>query len=636
THSSAGIPSLLNSPLGQPSANAPPGMAPAAFLPFKFSPRRESVDWRRISAVDVDLVVSQLDVDALQEHIGAVTLCSLDGERCQRCQSPLDPALIKLLRLAQLTVEWLLHCQEVLSLNLRAAEERLVAAGREREQLLEQHKKREEKQEEKAKALMAELKQRKKVIKTQQSLLAPRIISCHKCVHCDKSFLNPFFLQNHMQRRHPDEYQTRKSIGPSSGIRKYPYRLGFFNSLSQYHHKPQRSVNTSLFFYLFILVYDGFRFLVFFLPPTPDSSISERRPLASKHVSEPAKKQKATASAEKKNPGIKKETRAELERSVSQRLESLGVKPVRERDLSVNLFFFFSPPHVHFYSHVPLLRAREISWSLCLQRSSLPFAFNGYPLSAMQVRPRTSSLPSRASQATPAPAVKQPKTPQPAPRTKAFVQPKTSTPNMKTPLRMTPPFSSDEESEEEDSDMEEESAHEQRDGSSGPRSKQATAAELRADDQDDWSDVSEILEIEPRQLHGFKDQNGNIDKGNHNKGRKVETQLAERAAKKPAGGVSILPGRQDEVQELSLTDLEESSDWVVSSLEDKQEAPKPASLPGSGPLRKSLNSSSTSVWGSSTGKGAKSGLTEAGTGSTLKSSLCSLSDISDSEDMSNK
>jgi len=30
------------------------------------------------------------------------------------------------------------------------------------------------------------------------------------------------------------------------------------------------------------------------------------------------------------------------------------------------------------------------------------------------------------------------------------------------------------------------------------------------------------------------------------------------------------------------------------------------------------------------------GLTEAGTGSTLKSSLCSLSDISDSEDISNK
>lgn len=184
THSSAGIPSLLNSPLSQPSANghsAPaPGMTPSsrasAVLPFKFRPRRESVDWRRIGAVDVDLVVSQLDVDALQEHISMVTFCSLDGERCQRCQSPVDPALVKLLRLAQLTVEWLLHCQEFLTLNLRASEERLAAAGREREQLLAQQRR----QEEKVKELSAELKQRKKVIRTQQSLLAPRIISSHK------------------------------------------------------------------------------------------------------------------------------------------------------------------------------------------------------------------------------------------------------------------------------------------------------------------------------------------------------------------------------------------------------------------------------------------------------------------------
>lgn len=134
------------------------------------------MDWRRINAVDIELVVSQLDVDALQEHISTVTFCSLDGERCQRCQSPVDPALVKLLRLAQLTVEWLLHCQEFLTLNLHAAEERLVAAGKEREQLLAQQKK----QEEKVKALTAELKQRRKVIRTQQSMLAPRILSSQK------------------------------------------------------------------------------------------------------------------------------------------------------------------------------------------------------------------------------------------------------------------------------------------------------------------------------------------------------------------------------------------------------------------------------------------------------------------------
>lgn len=53
------------------------------------------------------------------------------------------------------------------------------------------------------------------------------------------------------------------------------------------------------------------------------------------------------------------------------------------------------------------------------------------------------------------------------------------------------------------------------------------------------------------------------------------------------------------------TDLEESSDWMVSSLEDRQEMSKPAQ--GSGPMRKSLDSPSTSVWGTSTGKGPKSG-----------------------------
>ncbi|KAM4537761.1 LOW QUALITY PROTEIN: cilium assembly protein DZIP1 [Fundulus diaphanus] len=888
THSSAGIPSLLNSPLGQPSANAPPGMAPAAFLPFKFRPRRDSVDWRRICAVDVDLVVSQLDVDALQEHVSAVTFCSLDGERCQRCQSPVDPAMIKLLRLAQLTVEWVLHCQEFLSLNLRAAEERLVAAGGEREQLLAQHKKQEEKQEEKVKALMAELKQRKKVIKTQQSLLAPRIISSNKCLHCDKSFLNSSFLQNHMQRRHPDEYQTQllsdsekksqidslkmeisslkeqmtqqqqalqvkiaqekeqqsmhkellrelerfkaeemarmerkiedsrdgirremeflynrniqaltevsqsqpaKQEKPASPVSSQPERdLDIYkekqlqtihkleqrlkkqdkkwesrlqeirsqheseknqllnelsrmqSSMTEMDRRLQEKEQTIRFQREQIKTISSnpaskvVEIPVTVSSPAPepkqkrvalegpvsalkldpiqelseeerDSSISERRPLASKHVTEPAKKPKVTASAVKKNPSNKEETRFQLERSVSGSLERLGVKPgqrgLTNKELTSVLARLRSKQEAVAKTAPDYWRCWEEIASVVEQKSGvikknppntrdhlepLPptllsaFAFNGYLLSAMQVRPRSSSLPSRASQAIPAPAIKQPKTPQPAPRTKAFVQPKTSTPNMKTPLRMctnkTPPFSSDEESEEEDSNMEEESAQEQRVGSSNPRSNQATAAELRAskptqvlsrqtavsqsssskpqqarasvaktesedDEEDDWSDVSEILEIEPTQLHGFKDQNGNIDKGNHNKdkvvnlARKVEMQLAERAVKKPAGGVSILPGRKDEVQELSLTDLEESSDWVVSSLEDKQEAPEPASLRGSGPLRKSLNSSSTSVWGSSTGKGAKSGLTEAGTGSTLKSSLCSLSDISDSEDMSN-
>lgn len=134
--------------------------------PFKFRARRESVDWRRFNAVDVDRVACEMDFDALQEHITAVTFCNVEGERCPRCQSPVDPALIKLFRLAQLTVEYLLHSQDCLSISLQAAEERLVAAAREREQLCVQLQKKSQD----AKNLKDELKQRKKIITSQQAM----------------------------------------------------------------------------------------------------------------------------------------------------------------------------------------------------------------------------------------------------------------------------------------------------------------------------------------------------------------------------------------------------------------------------------------------------------------------------------
>lgn len=178
-------------------------------------------------------------------------------------------------------------------------------------------------------------------------------------------------------------------------------------------------------------------------------------------------------------------------------------------------------------------------------------------------------------------------------------------------------------------------------GSMGSVTKTVVTKMESDEEDDDWSEVSELQEIDPRHLQSHKDQNGNVEKKNFGKenkindlARKMEKQFAGRAVKKPAGGISVIPERKDEVQDLTYTDLEESSEWMVSSLEDRQEVSKPAQ--GSGPLRKSLDSPSTSVWGTSTGKGPKSGLTEAGTGSTLKSSLCSLSDISDSEDISNK
>ncbi|KAG7467000.1 hypothetical protein MATL_G00148600 [Megalops atlanticus] len=211
--SSAGIPSLLNSPQSQHSSSGPAGpagmsgaAAAAAALPaFKFRPRRESVDWRRISAIDVDRVASELDFQTLQEHIMGITFCSVEHERCPYCQNPVDPVLLKLFRLAQLTVEYLLHSQDYLTQSLQGAEEKLQASVLEREQLQGQlHK-----QAEDVKGLKEELRQRKKIIISQQSMINAGLGSYHKCQHCDKAFMNSSFLQSHMQRRHPEEYDIR-------------------------------------------------------------------------------------------------------------------------------------------------------------------------------------------------------------------------------------------------------------------------------------------------------------------------------------------------------------------------------------------------------------------------------------------
>lgn len=144
--------------------------------PFRFRSRREAVDWRRIGALDVERVASELDFQTLQEHVAGVTFCSIEAERCQRCQSPIDPGVLKLFRLAQLTVEYLLHSQDYLTASLQAAEDRVQAEQREKEQLHITL----QKQADELRALKDELKQRKKIITSQQVMISSGIAGYHK------------------------------------------------------------------------------------------------------------------------------------------------------------------------------------------------------------------------------------------------------------------------------------------------------------------------------------------------------------------------------------------------------------------------------------------------------------------------
>ncbi|NWS19319.1 DZIP1 protein, partial [Pachyramphus minor] len=179
---------------------AGPGAAPAAFPAFQFRARHEAPDWRRLSAVDVERGSREGDVAALQVHLEHVTFCSAERERCPHCQGPADPLLLKLLRLAQLCTEYLLHSQEYLSAQLGSLEEALREAQAQRDQLGKEVAQRLQE----IQGLKEECRRRKKMISTQQMMLEARA-NYHQCQFCEKAFMTYSFLQSHIQRRHPGE-----------------------------------------------------------------------------------------------------------------------------------------------------------------------------------------------------------------------------------------------------------------------------------------------------------------------------------------------------------------------------------------------------------------------------------------------
>uniref|UniRef100_A0A8C3TAS8 Cilium assembly protein DZIP1 n=1 Tax=Chelydra serpentina TaxID=8475 RepID=A0A8C3TAS8_CHESE len=138
-------------------------------------------------------------------HLGHVTFCSAERLRCPHCRGPADPLLLKLVRLAQLSIEYLLHCQQHLGAQLQGREQALRAADAQ----LEQGGKEAARRAQEMKLLKEECRRRKKMISTQQVMLEARA-SYHQCQFCDKAFMNYSFLQSHMQRRHKEESHTEQ------------------------------------------------------------------------------------------------------------------------------------------------------------------------------------------------------------------------------------------------------------------------------------------------------------------------------------------------------------------------------------------------------------------------------------------
>ncbi|XP_071085075.1 cilium assembly protein DZIP1L-like isoform X1 [Haliotis cracherodii] len=177
---------------------------------FAFRKRFERVDWRKIASVDVDHISRTLDFNALQENIMNITFCNIETELDLRM---VDPNFVKLFKLAQLTIEYLLHSQDYLAGLVASNEEK---AKKEKEDHNELQKQVEKLQQELS-DVKKESHKRKKLLMAQQQMMHAGSGSYNKCPYCTKAFLNSSFLQSHITRRHGGSVGVSKSSSPTHG-----------------------------------------------------------------------------------------------------------------------------------------------------------------------------------------------------------------------------------------------------------------------------------------------------------------------------------------------------------------------------------------------------------------------------------
>mmetsp|Transcript_12308 Transcript_12308/g.19865 ORF Transcript_12308/g.19865 Transcript_12308/m.19865 type:complete len:1163 (+) Transcript_12308:57-3545(+) len=197
---------------------------------FYFQRRHGRLDWRSLSAVDIDRIIREVDIEALQNNLENIAYADIESEDLRQFS---DTNYVKIFRLSQLIIEYLLYVQEWLSsANASAEMERGELAASLEELAIQNEKKAEE-----IGLLQKELRQKKRAIATYEYMLtnpnapaaavngAANVVRelgesgvINKCAICEKIFTNAQYLDAHYQRRHPGQtppVQIKPSPVPS-------------------------------------------------------------------------------------------------------------------------------------------------------------------------------------------------------------------------------------------------------------------------------------------------------------------------------------------------------------------------------------------------------------------------------------
>ncbi|KAJ7566943.1 hypothetical protein O6H91_02G124700 [Diphasiastrum complanatum] len=168
---------------------------------FVFQRPRTRIDWRSLHAVDVEQIFRETDIHKLESILETIAFGDVLGEDTRNFT---EQNFLKLFRLSQLMIEYLLHVQETLASD----KQKLLVAG-------ESLQKRGEKlqvqclwQYDALKRTRRELKHAKKTLNTYEMVLRTNgkvssFQQVHHCPLCEKLFESSRFLDQHITRRHP-------------------------------------------------------------------------------------------------------------------------------------------------------------------------------------------------------------------------------------------------------------------------------------------------------------------------------------------------------------------------------------------------------------------------------------------------
>ena len=195
---------------------------PASFF---FRRRTGKLNWSHLSSVSLSSIIQHVDVDALQHHVDTITYADITESDLSHAT---DPQILHLIRLMQLTIEYLLNAQNYLIKQAKRRDRLMteVKAEVERCKLQLQQK------DEEIARLKQDNKYHKRLLKAFEAnnlsptkaavggvsaavgpVLGGAELSVYTCEYCRASFVSEVYLQGHIGRRHPDAMNRRGGTG---------------------------------------------------------------------------------------------------------------------------------------------------------------------------------------------------------------------------------------------------------------------------------------------------------------------------------------------------------------------------------------------------------------------------------------